>query len=251
LKNLLAKIFASWALLVFIITLLPVALIIWMIGLIAEPRRTQIFRKISKAWMQLFFFLTGCSLKIKGNKNFKPGEKYIVVCNHNSLMDVPVTTPFIPGANKTIAKAEMAKIPLFGLIYKRGSILVDRKDRDSRRSSFSKMKAVLNMGIHMCIYPEGTRNRTDLPLKEFHDGAFRLSIETGVPILPALIFNTKKILPPGKAFYFWPSQMEMHFLPPVYVTQKENYESLKIKIHDIMSRYYIESANGTKARYEE
>lgn len=222
-----------------------------MIGLIAEPRRTQIFRKISKAWMQLFFFLTGCSLKIKGKKNFKPGEKYIVVCNHNSLMDVPVTTPFIPGANKTIAKAEMAKIPLFGLIYKRGSILVDRKDRDSRRSSFSKMKAVLNMGIHMCIYPEGTRNRTDLPLKEFHDGAFRLSIETGVPILPALIFNTKKILPPGKAFYFWPSQMEMHFLPPVYVTQKENYESLKIKIHDIMSRYYIESANGTKARYEE
>jgi 1-acyl-sn-glycerol-3-phosphate acyltransferase len=251
LKNLLAKIFASWALLVFIITLLPVALIIWMIGLIAEPRRTGIFRKISKAWMQLFFFLTGCSLKIKGNRNFKPGEKYIVVCNHNSLMDVPVTTPFIPGANKTIAKAEMAKIPLFGLIYKRGSILVDRKDRDSRRSSFSKMKAVLNMGIHMCIYPEGTRNRTDLPLKEFHDGAFRLSIETGVPILPALIFNTKKILPPGKAFYFWPSQMEMHFLPPVYVTQKENYESLKIKIHDIMSRYYIESANGTKARYEE
>jgi 1-acyl-sn-glycerol-3-phosphate acyltransferase len=244
LKNLLAKIFASWALLVFIITLLPVALIIWMIGLIAEPRRTGIFRKISKAWMQLFFFLTGCSLKIKGNRNFKPGEKYIVVCNHNSLMDVPVTTPFIPGANKTIAKAEMAKIPLFGLIYKRGSILVDRKDRDSRRSSFSKMKAVLNMGIHMCIYPEGTRNRTDLPLKEFHDGAFRLSIETGVPILPALIFNTKKILPPGKAFYFWPSQMEMHFLPPVYVTQKENYESLKIKIHDIMSRYYIEFANG-------
>jgi 1-acyl-sn-glycerol-3-phosphate acyltransferase len=222
-----------------------------MIGLIAEPRRTGIFRKISKAWMQLFFFLTGCSLKIKGNRNFKPGEKYIVVCNHNSLMDVPVTTPFIPGANKTIAKAEMAKIPLFGLIYKRGSILVDRKDRDSRRSSFSKMKAVLNMGIHMCIYPEGTRNRTDLPLKEFHDGAFRLSIETGVPILPALIFNTKKILPPGKAFYFWPSQMEMHFLPPVYVTQKENYESLKIKIHDIMSCYYIESANGTKAKYEE
>lgn len=239
-----AKIFASWALLVFIITLLPVALIIWMIGLIAEPRRTQIFRKISKAWMLLFFFLTGCSLKIKGKKNFKPGEKYIVVCNHNSLMDVPVTTPFIPGANKTIAKAEMAKIPLFGLIYKRGSILVDRKDRDSRRGSFSKMKAVLNMGIHMCIYPEGTRNRTDLPLKEFHDGAFRLSIETGVPILPALIFNTKKILPPGKAFYFWPSQMEIHFLPPVHVTQKENYESLKIKVHDIMSLYYIEFANG-------
>ena len=239
-KNILAKIFAFWALLVFIITLILISLIMWIIGLIAEPQRTKTFRVISKAWMRLFFFLTGCSLRIKGRKNFKRDEKYIVVCNHNSLMDVPVTTPFIPGANKTIAKAEMAKIPLFGLIYKRGSILVDRNDKDSRRDSFGKMKAVLNMGMHMCIYPEGTRNRTDLPLKEFHDGAFKLAIETGVPILPALIFNTKKIMPPGKAFYFWPSHMEMHFLHPLYVTEEDTYESLKIKVHDIMSRYYLE-----------
>jgi len=216
----------------------------WITGLAAEPKRTKIFRKISKLWMQIFFFLTGCRLKIKGEENFKPGEKYIVTCNHNSLMDVPVATPFIPGANKTIAKAGMAKIPLFGLIYKRGSILVDRKNKDSRRDSFGKMKAVLKMGMHMCIYPEGTRNRSDLPLKDFHDGAFKLAIDTGVPILPTLLFNTKKILPPGKTFYFWPSRMEMHFLPPVYVTPEDDYETLKMKIHDMMSRYYNEVASS-------
>lgn len=242
-KNILATIFAFWALFVFTITLLPVALIMWIIGLISEPQRTEVFRQISKAWMQTFFFLTGCSLKIKGKENFKKDEKYIVVCNHNSLMDVPVTTPFIPRANKTIAKAEMAKIPLFGLIYKRGSILVDRKDKNSRRDSFGKMKAVLNMGMNMCIYPEGTRNRTDLPLKEFHDGAFKLATETKVPILPAILFNTKKILPPGKTFYFWPARMEIHFLPAIYLNKEDNYESLKMKIHDIMSRYYAEHVN--------
>ncbi|MEO6843668.1 MAG: lysophospholipid acyltransferase family protein [Ginsengibacter sp.] len=242
-KNILAKIFAFWALFVFTITLLPIALIMWIIGLIPEPQRTEVFRQISKAWMQTFFFLTGCSLKIKGKENFKKDEKYIVVCNHNSLMDVPVTTPFIPRANKTIAKAEMAKIPLFGLIYKRGSILVDRKDKNSRRDSFGKMKAVLNMGMNMCIYPEGTRNRTDLPLKEFHDGAFKLATETKVPILPAILFNTKKILPPGKTFYFWPARMEIHFLPAIYLNKEDNYESLKMKIHDIMSRYYAEHVN--------
>lgn len=243
LKNILAKIFAFWALLVFITTLLPVVLIMWISGLIAEPQRTEIFRQISKVWMRIFFFLTGCSLRIKGKENFKRNEKYIVVCNHNSLMDVPVTTPFIPGPNKTIAKAEMAKIPLFGLIYKRGSILVDRKDKSSRRDSFGKMKAVLNMGMHMCIYPEGTRNRTDFPLKEFHDGAFKLASETKVPILPTLLFNTKKILPSGKTFYFWPGHMEMHFLPAIYLDMEDDYESLKKKIHDIMSRYYVEHVN--------
>jgi len=238
LKNFLAKILAAWALLIFIITLLPIALSMWIIGIKPEPSRTQIFRRISKVWMKMFFFLTGCSLKVIGKKNFKPGEKYIVTCNHNSLMDVPVSTPFIPGANKTIAKAEMAKIPLFGLIYKRGSILVDRNDKNSRRDSFRKMKNVLNLGMHVCIYPEGTRNITQLPLKEFHDGAFRLAIETGVPIIPALIFNTKKILPPGKSFYFLPAKMEIHFLTPVYITPEDNYELLKIKIHDLMSNYY-------------
>ncbi len=152
--------------------------------------------------MRIFFAATDVGLKIVGKNNFKSGEKYVVACNHNSFMDVPVATPFIPGANKTIAKAEMAKIPVFGLIYKRGSVLVDRKDKNSRSESFMKMKNVLNLGMHMCIYPEGTRNKTELPLTPFHDGAFKLAIETGTAILPALLFNTKKILPPGKSFYF-------------------------------------------------
>lgn len=194
--------------------------------------------------MQIFFLLTGCSLKISGKEYFKKGEKYIVACNHNSLMDVPVTTPFIPGANKTIAKSEMAKIPLFGLIYKRGSVLVDRKDKNSRRDSFARMKNVLSLGMHMCIYPEGTRNKTELPLKEFHDGAFKLAVETGTSIIPAILFNTKKVLPPGKIFYFFPAKMEMHFLPPVQVNREDNYEILKEKVHHIMSEYY--SANRKK-----
>jgi 1-acyl-sn-glycerol-3-phosphate acyltransferase len=239
LKNLIFRIVATWAIIVFVITLLPVVLLMWIIGLYDEPKRTGYFRVISKIWMQVFFFLIGCSLKIRGKENFKVGENYIVTCNHNSLMDVPVATPFIPGANKTIAKAEMAKIPLFGLIYKRGSILVDRKDKKSRQDSFRKMKNVLALGMHMCIYPEGTRNKTDLPLKEFHDGAFKLAIETSVSIIPALIFNTRKVLPPGKSFYFHPANMEMHFLEPVKAEKGDNFELLKQKVHQVMSDYYL------------
>lgn len=129
--------------------------------------------------MAIFFTLSGVRLTIRGRENFKKGENYIVVCNHNSLMDVPLTSPGIPGANKTIAKIEMAKIPVFGIIYKRGSVLLDRKSDASRRDSYLAMKDVLEKGMHMCIYPEGTRNKTENPLKSFHDGAFRLSFDTG------------------------------------------------------------------------
>ncbi len=74
------------------------------------------------------------------------------------------------------------------------------------------------MGLHMCIYPEGTRNRTNEPIKAFHDGAFSLAIDTKKPILPTILFNTKKVLPPDKIFYFWPSKMEIHFLSPIEVS---------------------------------
>ncbi len=188
--------------------------------------------------MTIFFFLTGCRLKTIGLENFKKGENYIVTCNHNSLMDVPLSTPFIPGPNKTIAKAEMAKTPLFGLAYKRGSILVDRNDKNSRQNSFKKMKDVLSMGMHMCIYPEGTRNKTNLPLKEFYDGAFKLAVDTGISILPALIFNTKKVLPSDKIFFFWPSKMELHFLPPIRVTHSDSFEIIKEKVFKLMTEYY-------------
>ena len=54
------------------------------------------------------------------------------------------------------------------------------------------MKDVLKKGMHMCIYPEGTRNRSNEPLKKFYDGAFKLAVDTGTSIIPSLIFNTRK-----------------------------------------------------------
>lgn len=243
-KEITGRIFAFWAVILFAISMLPVLFGMWVIGFIDEPKRTRTFTKIAKVWMQFFFFFSGCSLKIKGKENFAKGKNYIVICNHNSLMDVPVTTPFIPGSNKTIAKIEISKTPLFGFIYKRGSILVDRKDKNSRINSFKKMKDVLALGLHMCIYPEGTRNKTDKPLKEFHDGAFKLALETGKEILPAILFNTKKVLPPGKAFFFWPSKMEMHFLPPVSIAREDNIAHIKQNIFEMMSTYYAENVKA-------
>ncbi|MCB0741859.1 MAG: 1-acyl-sn-glycerol-3-phosphate acyltransferase, partial [Chitinophagaceae bacterium] len=171
---------------------------------------------------------------------FEKGQTYIVTSNHNSLMDVPLTSPFIPGANKTIAKKSFAKIPLFGFYYRKGSVLVDRKNEKSRIHSFDEMKAVLKKNIHICIYPEGTRNRTTEPLKKFYDGAFRLAISTQKDIIPAVIFNTKKILPMNKSFYFWPHKIEMHFLPPVSFRDKTVHQ-LRDEVFSVMKNYYVEN----------
>jgi 1-acyl-sn-glycerol-3-phosphate acyltransferase len=237
-KNILGRIWAFWGAIIFTITLLIAVIPIWLTNYIKEPGGTEIFRRISKAWMGLFLFMIGCRIIVKGKEHFAKGQNYIVVSNHNSYMDIPVTTPQIPGPNKTIAKAELAKIPLFGLIYSRGSVLVDRKSERSRKESFGKMKAVLEQGLHMCIYPEGTRNKTNEPLKSFHDGAFKLAIDTGKPIIPTLLFNTKKVLPgSSKPFYLWPATMHMDFLPPVVVQPGDTVTILKEKVFIIMYDY--------------
>jgi 1-acyl-sn-glycerol-3-phosphate acyltransferase len=151
-------------------------------------------------------------------------------------MDIPISSPGIPGGNKTIAKVELSRIPLFGMIYKRGSVLVDRKSEQSRKKSYLEMKQVLEQGLHMCIYPEGTRNKTNDPLKSFKDGAFRLAIETGTPIIPAVIIGTKEMLPSHIPFYFRPGNIKMIFLPPVATNDMniDDLPTLRDKIFDQM-----------------
>lgn len=239
-KTLFGRIWATWGLIWFVVTMLLFMPAFIIISFMREPLRTRRFIGFSRVWMGLYMPGIGCPVFIKGKENFAKGQNYIVICNHNAFIDVPVSSPGIPGANKTIAKAELAKTPVFGMLYSMGSILVDRKSEASRRDSFNAMKNVLAMGMHMCIYPEGTRNRTDEPLKAFHDGAFRLAMATGKPLMPALIFNSRKVMPEKPKFTLYPHRMRMHFLPPIIVQATDTVETLRERAFGIMTKYYEE-----------
>ena len=242
-KNIFGRIFAFWAAIVFVLTMLIAYPLIWVTRFWPEPTASILFQKVTRVWMRVFFFLAFVRIRIEGRQYFEPRESYIVVSNHSSFMDVPLTTPFIPGPNRTIAKKEMASIPVFGMIYRRGSVLVDRKSDESRKQSFSLMKAVLDRGLHMCIYPEGTRNKTKEPLQYFHNGAFKLAIDTGRPIIPTVIFNTAKVLPPGKSFYWWPSKIRMYFLEPIEAGTY-SMEEIKDETFDRMKEFILKRRNG-------
>jgi 1-acyl-sn-glycerol-3-phosphate acyltransferase len=237
-KSIVARILAFWALLVFASTMF---LFIWfylICYVLPEPQKTRWHRQISKLWMGLFLILSGCRFSITGKENFDDTTNAVIVCNHNSLIDIPVSFPFLPRANKTIAKKSFSKIPIFGLIYTFGTVLVDRKDEKSRRKSIEDMKEVLATGLDMLIYPEGTRNRTSEPLKSFHSGAFKLAIDTNKPIIPVVLLNTKKILPAKPAMYFTPGKIQMDILPAIY-PEGHTIDSLKNKVFDIMAAHYL------------
>ncbi|RYG00202.1 MAG: 1-acyl-sn-glycerol-3-phosphate acyltransferase [Chitinophagaceae bacterium] len=246
-KLIFGRIWAAWAAIAFVATMLIMLIPFFMFSYFApDPTKTRRFIRYARVWMGLYLPLIGCPLRRRGLQNFVPGENYIVVCNHNSFMDIPVSSPSIPGGNKTIAKIEISRVPLFGYLYKAGSILVDRKSETSRKDSLNKMKRVLEMGLHMCIYPEGTRNKSDEPLKPFHDGAFRLAIATGKPILPGLIFNTRETLPSSPSFYMIPHRLEVHFLPSIPLLPDDTTESIKQRTFQVMEAYYKGKKNNLR-----
>jgi 1-acyl-sn-glycerol-3-phosphate acyltransferase len=238
-KEIFARIWALWSILTFVVTFLIIFLPSMATYLIPGKKGHAIFILLGKIWMRVWMFLIACPLTVKGKENFKKGQAYIVTCNHNSFMDVPISCPFIPGPNKTIAKTSFTRIPLFGWYYAKGSVLVDRSKKESRLKSFAEMKQTLKEGMHMSIYPEGTRNRTNEPIKPFYNGAFKLAVETKNPIIPAILLHTKKVLPINKKFYLWPHKLEIHFLEPIHITN-QSADQLKNYVFEVMKAYYIQ-----------
>ena len=241
-KNIIAPIYFIYGMLLFAITMIPVAIVFFLFKTFAnEKTYSKAVQTSFQIWMGVYMPLIFCPVKHVGRENFKKGKNYIVTLNHNSLADVPVSSPGIPGPNRTLAKVEMASIPIFGYIYKAGSILVTRQDAQSRKDSYPKMLEALNKGLHLCLFPEGTRNKTNEPLAKFYDGAFKVAIESQKPIIPGLIFGTKNILHPTKKVWAWPHKIEFHFLPEISTVGLEikDMEGLKQKVKQTMSDYYL------------
>ncbi len=244
-KRILGHIYFCYGILLFIATMLVVVIPTGISLLFKDPVRSKLSYSAFRIWMGIYMPLVFCPVRRKGKEHFKKGENYVVVINHNSFVDIPVSSPWVPGPNKTLAKAELAKIPLFNIIYKSGSILVDRKSENSRKESFTKMQQALKQGLHLTLYPEGTRNKTDEPLQPFYDGAFITAIRAQKPVIPGIIFGTKKILPLKPKFWAWPHTIRFHFLEsiPTAGLSLSDRNELKDKVYDLMKDYIVKNRN--------
>lgn len=238
-KNIFARFWALWALVSFVVSFIIIFIPSMFSYLYKDEVKGQnYFIWVSRVWMQSWLYMILCPVKVVGREQFEKGKTYVIVYNHNALLDVPLSAPFVPGGNKTIAKASFGKFPIFGWFYKRGGIMVDRDKENSRVKSYEEMRATLKKGIHMCIYPEGTRNRTGKPLKPFYDGAFKLAIDAKKEIIPCVIIGTNKAMPVKKTFYLFPRPLKMIFLEPVS-SENIDTKSLNKKVFDIMEAEFV------------
>jgi len=161
------------------------------------------FTRINSAW----------HLRITGVDPATLRHPYVVVSNHLSAADIPLISR-LPWEMKWVAKKALFDVPVLGwMLHMVGDIPVDRKDPRSRATVLRRARSRITNGASVMFFPEGTRSR-DGRLKTFHDGAFRLAIAAGVPVLPLAIDGTSDALPTS-GWQFSDANIRLAVLPPV------------------------------------
>ncbi len=192
--------------------------------------------KVCRIWAKLWYFFIGITHKEIYETPHDKSKQYVFVANHISYMDIPPAILAIHQPFRVLGKYEMVKVPIFGWIYKAAVILVDRRDAERRAKSVRAMKAGLKYGLSIFLFPEGTFNETEKPLKDFFDGAFRLAIEAQTPIKPLLFVDTVKRLHYRSVFTLTPGKCRVVYLQEVStkgLTLKE-LPSLKQQVYTMM-----------------
>lgn len=168
--------------------------------------RSDPTQRMPGRWMRRLGWLTSrlsplWDFSVEGTAPADIGHRaYVVVSNHESTAD-PFLLTYLPWDMRWVAKEELFKVPVIGLAFQwSGDIPLRRGHGDSVRAVMDECKRSLTAGIPIMMFPEGTRSKHG-ELLPFRDGAFRLAIEAGVPILPLAIAGTKECRPKGSKWF--------------------------------------------------
>lgn len=207
------SIYTAYSALIFILFMLIFGLFI-LIPLLISQRGDKISFFFIRLWAGAWAKLSGIRFEIHGQEYIDRSKSYIYIFNHRSFIDAPMIPLSIPQEVRAIGKKELSKIPVFGTVIGRLAVWVDRSDAESRRVSLEKLVKFLNQGSSIVVAPEGTRNDTDEVLLPFQKGAFRLSLETGIPILPMAVIGADDVMKRG-SLLLSPGKVEVYFSAPI------------------------------------
>ncbi len=230
-------IWAIYAIALFLLMML-VSIPYLLFNMAAARGKTALRRNIwylHHPFSHVFFALTLVRVKAHGLDRFDHKSAYVIVGNHNTSVDFVADAVVFPGIFRFLAKDELKKIPIFGWVVAKMCLTVDRKSAMSRARSVIALKKEVEDGVSVFIFPEGSRNKTDEPVGAFYDGAFKIAVAMGKPILPMTITNIEQICRPGQLDYC-PGTLHIEFDEPIPTDKltSDDVPALKEKVRNIM-----------------
>ena len=205
-------------------------------------------------WSKFTCFISLCPVKIKGRENLKKNQSYIFVSNHQGAYDIFLIYGFLNLPIKWVMKQNLRKIPFVGkACEKAGFIFVDNSSPKAAIKTIAEAEAKLKNGASIVIFPEGSRSLTG-KLDKFKKGAFQMSLDLKLPIVPVTINGTFEVMPRG-SLRLNPHKIEMIIHEPILIEDipTENSREIAINIRTLSekSKQEIESSLWEKYKCSE
>jgi 1-acyl-sn-glycerol-3-phosphate acyltransferase len=188
------------------------------------PNQFRLTGILNRVWARLLFIFIGVPFKVELRGKLDRKKKYIFSSNHFSYLDIPALG-LVPHNTIFVGKTGIENIPLFGYMYGKLHITVDRSKLKSRYTSLKRSLEAIDEGKSLVIFPEGgIITLKDPVMGRFKDGAFRIAIEKQIAIVPVTIPFNWIILPPDQFLLRW---------HPLKVIVHEPIETKGLSVNDI------------------
>jgi len=225
---------------VYFIGLIPYMVFAEIYKKISPKRETELSTKIMKSGFLKVEKISGVNLLVIGEENIPKNEPVLYVGNHNGFFDTVLTYPRAVGLTGYIAKTSIEKVPFLSWWMRHVNCLfLDRDDIRQGMSVILKSIEMVNSGISMCIFPEGTRNKTGKGMLEFHKGSFKIAQRTNCAIIPMTLTHTADVLENHFPF-IRPTSVTLEYGKPIYYRDldPENQKNIHEYVRGIMLETY-------------
>ena len=177
----------------------------------------------------------GIKIEISDKENIPSGRSCIFMSNHVSNLDPPVLIPLLPGRSSVLLKKELMNIPILGRAMRMAKFVpVERGSRrDAAKASVEAAAEALRSGLHILVYPEGTRS-PDGRLSTFKKGPFFLALETQAPIVPIALSGTQTMMRKG-SYAITPGLARIQVLPVIEPSNYETREELMLAVRSAIA----------------
>lgn len=237
LRTILLVPYTIWAYVTFFLMGLVCVLIYALIILLVKENPQKHMLAWSYRYARVWGAINGVRYSVSGKENVDVNGTYVFCVNHRGIADLFILPASMKDVNyRPLSKKELGDVPVIGFLFRNALVLIDRSSPESRKQGVETLKKLIHdEGVSPLIFPEGTRNRTDKPLKEFYDGAFRIAIEAQVPIMPVVLLNVDKVSPQG-TFLLSPGRLYSKFYQPIPTTglTLDDVDALKQQVFDLM-----------------
>ena len=235
-------IYNLYAVVLFVALMIPVFLFAVPVSFLGNIRGGNLIYKACRLWADVWFTFIFIRHKNIYEAPLNKHQSYIFVANHISYLDSAIMVKAFRQPLRALGKVEMAKVPVFGFIYRKTIVTVDRNSPERRAKSVAILKSILRRGISVLVFSEGTFNTTHQPLKQFYDGAFRIAIETGTVIKPVLFLDANSRMPYESLFSLNPGINRCVFLADVSTEglSINDIALLREKVYSLMEAKLIE-----------